>query len=246
MRPVYGLANTNSLDLHATIKKYRPKTKIFLQGNSSPETLPNYSIIVFSSVNYFEKNYDKISKNAYVFITDLALNLKRVKGIVLVDCNTTSSMRTSYYSLTDLEIIECLNSKESYPYEEYYIKSLDVFDRLFQKQPVSVLSDLFTLFYSIPNKERRLQIKTDILLWLKSSNDSDHDFEDLLKKLKLRKTSEIYLYLKENYDKLLLLRNEVVNGVKNKDNKVSGFDIRYLTKFNKPTKAKKSINFSKR
>jgi len=158
-------------------------------------------------------------------------------------------MKTDFFNLSDSEIQECLVSKATYPYKRLRIKDLDIYENLFKKQPVSVLSTIFTNLYSIQNKERREEIKNKVFHWLYSK---DKTLEVLLKDTNLRKGNSLRDYLhSEDVEKLRTILAAETKDIKEllKKYNVAKFDVKYLLKFKntkQTNKVNKQINLTKK
>lgn len=230
MKPVFGVANSNVIDLVAALKRLRPRTPVFVLSHSLSE-LPNTAkIVVAPSVASALKHRHSIEKTeAHLFIVDVAVNLKRVRGIELIDSKVGSDFNTIFYTLSTSILDSCLKDKSDYKHRRIKVSNEPLHEKMLERTPVSPLAKLLTMFYAIPNKKKRELYKTVIYYWLVTPSLEPEYLERTLN-LKTKTalfsflTSSVVSNLRLSFDKNFNARKVL------KKNRISQFDYNYLNK----------------
>lgn len=229
MKPVFGIANSNAFDVATALKRLRPRTNVCVLAIDDISKVVDAKIIVAPSVQTvirFEKELNE--SDALIFVIDIAVNLKRIRKIVMLDCRLDYNLGTQFYNLSDSMLEQCLTTKESYPFKSLKFTSLDVAKELLDKTPTSILSKIMTFLYSIPDKKKRELYKETIFHWLVNP-DLSNDF--LVLTLRLRgKGKRIVEFLSS--DSIRVVRSMFAPGANPKalmrKHKISSFDYNYL------------------
>lgn len=230
MKQVFGIANSNIVDVAFSLKRLKPRTKLFVYGFNSNEELDDAKIYL-SNMTAFKRVHKSIPEDCVLFIVDTAINLKKIKDIVLVDSLLKPDMSTEFFSITDDILRNAINAKGEYPHRRAQFKKFDIAEVLLRKTPVSVLSKIFTFLYSIANKEKRDNYRHAILYWLVNPDLDEHY---LVNALNLKgKGKRLLEFLLEN--DIVAVRTMFEDSVNYKDvlkaNNISVFDYNYLKKF---------------
>lgn len=234
MKPIFGIANSNIVDVAFAFKRLKPRMKLFVAGQGKDSDVEKARIFV-SNFAGFRRLHKSIPDSCSIFIVDTAINLKRVRKITLLDSMLKKDMSTEFFSITDDILVDALLSREEYPYAKAKFKRFDVSDILLRKTPVSVLSKIFTFLYSIANKEKRDKYRHAILYWLVHPDLDENYLVDILKlKGKGKRLLEFLLT-----DDILAVRSMFDDSVNYKEiirkHNIAVFDYNYLNRFKSKT-----------
>ena len=245
IKSVIGISNSNAPDVTEALRKLKPRTYVHLLGYDPPEKLKEAKIIVASSVNSVKSNAKVLNKtDAFIFVVDIAINLKRIRGIFFLDCRLTYDLGAKFYDLSTSMLNECLIYTSDYKYKTLKFREIDVAEKLLDKTPTSVLSKIMTFLYSIPDKKKRELYKQTIFKWMVTPSLTN-DF--LITTLKLKgKSKRLIDFLAS--PQIAVVRSLFEHGADTKkimrENKVASFDFNYLKRVKKSYlkgKNKKSV-----
>ncbi len=231
MRPALGFTSISAPDLISIIRSIKPRSKIFVSGISHESELAAAKFAVFTSVNALQKFYSIVYKtDAVVVVSDCIMNLKRVKNLNIVDGGCTANFRTEFLSVPVQDIILGLtNTSEGKPLK---FRKLDIASDILKNTPESVMSNVMTFLFKIPNKDRREYARAAIYEWLCTPA---MPFSSFLEKLSFRGASGKAF---KNY-----LQSPSVDALRSmfspnadlekilKENNLSVFDYNYILKW---------------
>lgn len=233
MYKIFGFVGVSAPSLVTVIKKYKPKTKIFVLGHNDEDELENCKYAIFPNVVSMRRYTDDlIRSDCTVFVSDTYMNLKRIVGIDIVDGEVTETFRTKFLSIADTTIQVILDDKAKFPRKYIKFNNVHVAPKMLKNTPESIMSTVYTFLYKIPNKDRREYARQHILRWLCSPNVEFSEFEKFLK-FRGKHGKKLHEFL--NSDLVYNFRSLFNKGVdvQNKLQKynLSEFDYNYMLKF---------------
>lgn len=237
MKPVFGIANSNVVDIALALKKLRPRTKVCVLGLDDNSQLDDAKIVVSTVANLIHKKSLIKKLDPCIFVVDAPINLVRIRKIQLVDCRLDYKLGAKMYSISSSILEDCLQQAQrgQHKYKTLKVKPMNAQDILLSRTPTSIMPRLMALLYSIPDKRKRELYKTTIFKWIVNPELST---EYLRKELHLnngKKGKALIEFLTS--DTIGIVRSLFVDGANVRSilrkNKLSKFDFMYFQRFQK-------------
>lgn len=191
MKALYGISNSNIHTVSKLFSKYKD-LKVQVLGFDD-NVVPKTQILLVPTVSLFLSNRKAINKtNSVVFVFDTPSLLMYLKPIELLDATLVTSWTFNLKQLQESDIKKIVkrhtNTKEKVQVEKL---TVDLIPKLLGASAPSVMKPILTFLYKIPDANKRLEYRKQVMLWFATEKMSVEDLHKTLVLLSSRKFSSL-------------------------------------------------------
>lgn len=243
MRVLYGLGNHSIFHVQRTLKEHNRALKLQTLGLATSVKPGAEVILVHTVTNFNRKRKDLNASDAVVIVFDTPVLLETLDPIELLDAKRIAPLRYAFTPFSKEELLTRLNVSGNVTAQR---QEVDVIPTLLNSTFPSIMKPMLTFLYSIPNTDKRIDYRFQLLRYLIKPKISMKDLRKSLIALSRQKETST------NLDELLdfFTTEQVANTRKVlgairkakkaghppridklcEEHRVSAFDVKYIQK----------------
>lgn len=244
MKALYGLGNHSVYSVRKTLRGHSKDLRVQVIHSECRVDQTADVLLVSNVSNFLRVRKELNASNAVVFVFDTPVLLEYLKPIVLLDVKKRASFRYSYVDLRAETLIRALSEKTTKITVESF--TIDLIPKLLEGTFPSIMKPVLTFLYTIPDLEKRLLFRFQILTYMMNRRVGADDLKQTLIELSRQKKS--YRALDDLIDFLTTDSVKATRKVLRKvskakkqgksvkidklceEYKVNSFDVRYVSK----------------
>lgn len=243
MRALYGLGNHSIFHVQRTLKAHSKELRLQTLGLSA-SVKPNAEVILVPTVsNFIRKRKDLLASDAIVIVFDTPVLMATLQPLEILDAKKLGPLRYSFTTLSKETLIAKIQTTGNV---DVVKNEVDVISRLLDSTAPSIMKPILSFLYSIPNAEKRIDYRFQLLRYLTNPKLSRKDLRKSLIALSRQKGSSSSVDdLLEFFATDQVINTRTVLGLIRKakksgkapkvdrlceQQKVSAFDVKYIQK----------------